>query len=285
MTQTVRMEEGADPISTRAAYRRPDRAYIETLSGPQKGRIACFRAEKVTYLNPERRRAEIVKRIVHPLVSFRSYTLPAGGELFENVLLSPDPDKTFRALRRYFQPAGEEEIAGILCWVIEGKRACVQEQHPKPVSNGFPSIQDPWMMGEDGSVTETVGASRIRDAVEGEVPSTVVTSRIWIGKRDGIPRRSRMEIRYEKRGGIAQTTDFSVEAGKVTNSLFDFSPPAGTRVVDHSFQATDSLQGKLLSRGDLAPDFDMTTLDGKARRLSDSAGKVLILAFYKAEGG
>ncbi len=244
-----------------------------------------------TFHMPGKKRATIEDMLNDPLISFAPFSYPWGTGLFEEVLLSEDPEKTFRAMRHYYRLAGSETLAGVPCWVIESERTVTVARLPE--RPGIPReerLKTTFSFAEDGSVVMEKDGVQYRDILPGDEPHVACTSRIWIGKEDGIPRRSFHEqVSLEGNWGpVRMASDYAVETPcDAPAALFAFVPPAGTRVSDHTKAGQEARQGKtgLLTAGGPAPDFTMTTLDGKAFRLSDLKGKAVVIDFHNFAPG
>lgn len=277
--------------------------YEVTLEKPGSLRSDCFSAQgelleeiyaavpdRMTYHMPKKKRAVIEETLSGPLLSFSPMSLPWGTDLFTNTFLSADPEKTFAAMRRYYRLAGSDDAAGVPCWVVEAERRIAVATREVPPGAPREDFQKTLIAGRgDGSVVTTKGTAVYRDAEAGETPHVLCKSRIWIGKADGIPRRSFLEqVSLEGNWGpVRMLTEYTKVEMRcdAPDALFAFVPPSGTRIVDNTSEGREAAKTGLFPTGKPAPDFEMTTLDGETRRLSDLKGKVVVLDFYDTGEG
>ncbi|MFI5372225.1 MAG: redoxin domain-containing protein [Candidatus Eisenbacteria bacterium] len=107
--------------------------------------------------------------------------------------------------------------------------------------------------------------------------------RFWIDPKDHRVLRIRSTITRPGPSGearIRQETRFELVrlGGPVADSLFEFTPPPGSRAV-HDWETPGQPQHADLTGND-APDFELTDLNGHKHKLSDSRGKVVLLDFW-----
>ncbi len=121
-------------------------------------------------------------------------------------------------------------------------------------------------------------------AEEGEPAEGVVLrgeGKAWYDPASGLVLKSRREV-HTVQGGtpVTQTQTTTVDSfrldGEIPDDVFAFTPPADARIVD-SF---DKLTNPDSMAGLVAPDIQVTALDGTPTRIADLRGKVIFLNFW-----
>lgn len=111
-------------------------------------------------------------------------------------------------------------------------------------------------------------------------PGHKMIFRLFVDSSTGLPSHLEFEEDMNKSSLIGYKEDFSswtIGSAPLDASAFDYTPPtAFTAYV----APPDPQITPLLANGSSAPDFSATTLDGKTVKLTDYAGKVVVLDFW-----
>ena len=99
---------------------------------------------------------------------------------------------------------------------------------------------------------------------------------LWLSKKDHLPRKLKEIVRISYDNVVRETWSPVVLNGDISDSLFTWKPPEGWMQWSSPADGDD-----LLEPGTRAPDFDLASIDGERVRLSDHAGKVVWLCFWR----
>jgi outer membrane lipoprotein-sorting protein len=143
------------------------------------------------------------------------------------------------------------------------------------IFHGYTDSLQPYISGVTRVGVEEIGGLEC-DVIEVSILDGQRTWRIWIGRKDNLPRRIEEVIRVaETMVRYEEWTDVKVNE-PIPDKLFAWSPPPGWR----EWTEPDP-ELKLLKPGWRAPDFRLLCADGRQRGLSDYKGKVVWLVFWR----
>ncbi|QEH35875.1 Thiol-disulfide oxidoreductase ResA [Aquisphaera giovannonii] len=151
---------------------------------------------------------------------------------------------------------------------------------------GFPILDASAFHGHVDSIrryldaVRGVGSETIRgedcDGIELSFMDGQRTWRLWLSRRDHLPRRMEEVVRV-KSEIITREEWSSVEIDReIPDATFAWTPPAGWT----EWRLPDD-EGALLKPGSKAPDFDLASVDGGRIRLSDFRGKAVWICFWR----
>lgn len=170
---------------------------------------------------------------------------------------SEDPAAEYRKVVSGSKVTGGESVSGYDCWVIEGQFKMPGEE---PVELAVPVKI--WHRKEDGLLAQVrADMSEVFNAQMAEMGQAV---------------------RPAFEGFVLAYNVGTINLNKeLPEGAFKFEPPAGSKKVE-AFGPPEMPEGaeQVELSGKPAPDFELSTLEGGAIKLSDLKGKVVVLDFW-----
>jgi peroxiredoxin/outer membrane lipoprotein-sorting protein len=99
---------------------------------------------------------------------------------------------------------------------------------------------------------------------------------LWLSKRDHLPRKLKEIVRVSYDHVVLEEWSSVVLNKDIPKSVFTWKPPTTW----NQWVLPDG-RNRLLKQGSTAPDFELSSLDGKPVRLSDFQGKTVLLCFWR----
>ena len=141
--------------------------------------------------------------------------------------------------------------------------------------HGYTDSLQPYVDAVAGRGAERIGEEEC-DVIEVSIMDGQRTWKIWLSRRDHLPRRLLETVRVHMDIVAEERWKNVVVNAEMPDTLFDWSPPENWK----EWRKPEA-EEHILRPGTLAPDFELRLSDGKTVKLSQFRGKVVWLFLWR----
>lgn len=198
---------------------------------------------------------------------------PEGRSRYSNEETAAYEKARMTSFMRKAAPPGGHSIGHEVCYLGAGMSMPIID--PSCFFGYTDSLQE-YLDGVKGLGSEKVGDEDC-DKIEVSIMKHQRSWYLWLSKRDHLPRKLKQIVRVSYDITINEEWTSVTINPDLPEKMFAWKPPK-----DWIEWKEPPLEDSLLKPGTLAPDFDLTTSDGRRFKLSDYRGQVVWINVWRA---